>query len=93
MPDAVGVNELFDLTETQGGWRLVDKRQNQGRALLSDLDSRNGGAAEKWLTEQGYLNQKVHSLDINPPMKESVLKEGQPISKLQPTQPMARYDA
>lgn len=34
----------------------------------------------------------VHSIDITPAMKKSVLKEGQPISRLQPTQPMARYD-
>jgi hypothetical protein len=93
LPDAVGVNEHFDLTETPGGWRLVDKRQNQGHGTFVGPVFKNGGAAEKWLTEQGYLNQTVHSLDITPAMKKSVLKEGQPISKINPPsiQPTSRY--
>jgi hypothetical protein len=37
----------------------------------------------------------VHSVDITPAMKKSVLKEGQPISKLAPPplQPLGRADA
>jgi len=94
LPDAVGLNEHFDLTETPGGWRLVDKRQNQGQGTFVGPVFKTGGAAEKWLSEQGYLNQKVHSLDITPAMKKSVLKEGQPISKINPPsiQPL-RYDS
>ena len=93
LPDAVGVNEHFDLTETPGGWRLVDKRQNEGQGTFVGPVFKNGGAAEKWLTEQGYLNQKVHSIDITPAMKKSVLQEGQPISKLQPSIQPVRYDS
>jgi len=42
------VCERYDLTETSGGWRLVDKQQNQGNgtfiALFSErvLQRRNG---------------------------------------------------
>jgi hypothetical protein len=96
LPDAVGVDEHFDLTETSGGWRLVDKRQNQGTGTFVGPVFKTGSAAEKWLSENGYLNQKVHSVDITPAMKKSVLKEGQPISKLSPPpplQPLGRADA
>jgi hypothetical protein len=34
LPDAARVNEQIGLTETQGGWRLVDKQQTQGQGTF-----------------------------------------------------------
>lgn len=87
--DAVGVNERFDLTETPGGWRLVDKSQNEGQGTFIGPVFKTGGAAEKWLAEQGYLNQKVRSIDITPAMRKSVLHEGQPIARTE--EPKSEY--
>ena len=87
--DAVGVNERFDLTETPGGWRLVDKSQNEEQGTFIGPVFKTGGAAEKWLAEQGYLNQKVHSIDITPAMRKSVLQEGQPIARAE--EPKSEY--
>jgi hypothetical protein len=81
LKDAVGVNERYDLTETPGGWRLVDKQQNQGNGTFIGPVFKNGGVAEQWLKDQGYLNQTVHSLDITPAMKKDVMKKGQPIAR------------
>ncbi len=81
LKDAVGVNERYDLTETSGGWRLVDKEQNQGNGTFIGPVFKAGGAAEKWLKDQGYLNQTVHSIEITPAMKKAVMKTGQPISR------------
>jgi len=87
LKDAVGVNERYDLTETPGGWRLVDKQQNQGNGTFLGPVFKNGGAAEKWLKNQGYLNQTVHSLDITPAMKKDVMKKGQPIARANTPRP------
>src|SRR6266496_2550903 len=54
LKDAVGVNERYDLTETPGGWRLVDKQQNQGNGTFIGPVFKTGSAAEKWLKDQGY---------------------------------------
>jgi len=81
LKDAVGVNERYDLTETSGGWRLVDKQQNQGNGTFVGPVFRTGAAAEKWLKDQGYLNQTVHSVEITPAMKKAVLKTGQPLAR------------
>jgi hypothetical protein len=82
LKDAVGVNERYDLTETSGGWRLVDKEQNQGNGTFIGPVFKTGGAAEKWLKDQGYLNQKVHSIEITPAMRKSLMKTGQPIARV-----------
>jgi hypothetical protein len=79
LKDAVGVNERYDLTETSGGWRLVDKEQNQGNGTFIGPVFKTGGAAETWLKDKGYLNQTVHSIEITPAMKKAVMKTGQPL--------------
>jgi hypothetical protein len=84
LKDAVGVNERYDLSETSGGWRLVDKQQNQGNGTYIGPVFTTGAAAEKWLKDRGYLNQTVHSIEITPAMKKAVMKTGQPIAKNAP---------
>jgi hypothetical protein len=84
--DAVGVNERYDLSETSGGWRLVDKEQNQGNGTFIGPVFKTGGAAETWLKDKGYLNQTVHSIEITPAMRKSLMKTGQPIAKNTPQQ-------
>lgn len=44
LPDAVGVDEQFDLSETPGGWRLVDRNQNQGQGTFIGPVFKTGGA-------------------------------------------------
>jgi hypothetical protein len=53
-------------------------------SVLRHRRAAGGTKAEKWLKDQGYLNQSVHSIEVTPAMKKAVMKTGQPIAKNTP---------
>jgi hypothetical protein len=64
------INDRYQIRETSAGWTLLDAA---GNPLADRRAFRNGAAAEKWLEENGYLDEEVHSLDITDDIREVAL--------------------
>lgn len=73
------IPDYFDIEHTGSGWRVVDKRLNEGQGTFVGPIHRSGGAAEKWLKDQGELKQPVYYIDIPQSLRDTATQKGFPL--------------
>ena len=71
---ATGSGEKYDVVDRQGGWRVVDRGTPRGDYIGPRFQSSED--AQRWLVEQGYTSQPVHSFDITPAMRKAIEQQG-----------------
>ncbi len=90
----VGETELDTAPSGSLRYEIVDPKGNVQDAFRNRAGAENAveGYNEahrgrgKWTVQDNGTTEKVHSIDITPAMKKSVLQEGQPIAETTPAE-------